>query len=167
MRVLGQKPDCCSVDNSQDVNSWALCAGGQKSLQKLQFIQTLQNERRADANAVSPPWPHLFLFVWNSNRGRVTLHTFAKFNWFFFLLFLFITLLIKHIILRAEGNEAEVNLGGVHSLCSHAEPVEKLGLSVIPANVLVSPWRKAAFLGSFSAWRCESGKRAEKQVPDW
>lgn len=84
----------------------------------------------------------------------------------FFLSFSFHHVKIKHIILRAEGNEAEVNIGGVHSLSSHAQPVEKLGLSVIPGNVLVSLWRKAAFLGSFSAWRCESGKQAEKQVPD-
>lgn len=84
----------------------------------------------------------------------------------FFLSFSFHHVKIKHIILRAEGNEAEVNIGGVHSLSSHAQPVEKLSLSVIPGNVLVSLWRKAAFLGSFSAWRCEAGKQAEKQVPD-
>lgn len=43
----------------------------------------------------------------------------------FFLSFSFHHVKIKHIILRAEGNEAEVNIGGVHSLSSHAQPVAK------------------------------------------
>lgn len=68
--LLRQKQDCCSVDNSQDVNSCVPCS----MLQKIQFIQTLVNQHCTDAMAIADPSLSACVKLKQSPRHLAYLH---------------------------------------------------------------------------------------------